>query len=205
MGFLDPPCTVISLLQKYLAGSNLNRLLCIHAYLREKYLNKLEKHILGSLILSNLQHYNHSSLSYDHIQVIYGLPWEAKFGFPFLRLPYMRKLQNIIALLHLSITYLSITYFIWCKARYTMRQIRSKKLQGAQPSPELGLRSTEFCAPENLIFPALNKMYVLILDIPNTNLRYWDLVYYKWQRHDHRNPTKKHYLKSHNLTSHNLT
>ena len=64
-------CTVISLLQKQSAGSNLKGWLCIHAYLRGKYLNKLEKYILGSLILLNLQHYNHSSLSYNHSQVIY--------------------------------------------------------------------------------------------------------------------------------------
>ena len=70
-------CTVI-MLQKQSAGSNLKGWLCIHAYLRGKYLNKLEKHILGSLILLNFHHYNHSSFSYDHSQVIYNLPWEAK-------------------------------------------------------------------------------------------------------------------------------
>ena len=32
------------------------RKLCIPEYLRRKYLNKLEKHILGSLILLDLQH-----------------------------------------------------------------------------------------------------------------------------------------------------
>ena len=30
---------------------------------------------------------------------------------------------------------------------------------------------------------------------------YCNLVYYKWQRHGQRNPTKKHRLESHNLTS----
>ena len=46
--------------------------------------------------------------------------------------------------------------------RYTMRQthvppniIRSTKLRGAQHSPELAFRSTDFCVPENLIFSAL--------------------------------------------------
>ena len=73
-------CTAISLLQKQSAGSNLKGWLCIHAYLRGKYLNKLEKHILGSLILLNLRHYNHNSLSYNHSQAIYSLPWEAKSG-----------------------------------------------------------------------------------------------------------------------------
>ena len=43
----------------------------IHVYLWGNYLNKLEKHVLGSLILLNLLHYNHSSLSYDYCQVIY--------------------------------------------------------------------------------------------------------------------------------------
>ena len=32
---------------------------------------------------------------------------------------------------------------------------RSGKLWGAQRSPEFALRSTNFCSPENLIFPAL--------------------------------------------------
>ena len=75
----------------------------------------------------------------------------------------MKKLQNIIALLHLSITYLSTTYFIWCMTRYTMRRARvlskvtrSTKLRGAQCFPELGFRNTDFRAPENLIFPALS-------------------------------------------------
>ena len=40
--------------------------------------------ILGSLILLNLQHYDHSSLSHDHSQVTYSLPWEATLKFPFL-------------------------------------------------------------------------------------------------------------------------
>ena len=104
--------TVIGLLQKHLAGSNLKGWLCIQAYLRGKYLNKSEKHFLGSLILLNLQHYNHSSLSYDHSQVICCLLWEATLGFPFLGYtfsPYVRKLLSIIALLHL---YYFITYFI---------------------------------------------------------------------------------------------
>ena len=78
--------------------------------------------------------------------------WEAKSGFHFLRYPfspYMRKLQNIIALLHLS-----VTYFIWCTTRYTMRQTKCiQKLQGSQRSPELALRNKDFHAPENLIFP----------------------------------------------------
>ena len=59
--------------------------------------------------------------------------------------------------------YLSIIYFIWCTARYTMRQTcvplnnkRSTKLWGPQRSPEIALRSKNFCVPENLIFPALN-------------------------------------------------
>ena len=73
----------------------------------------------------------------------------------------MRKLQNIIALLHLS-----VTYFIWCMATYMMRRTRVRvpykvtkytKLQGAQRGPELALRSTDFNAPENLIFPAMRE------------------------------------------------
>ena len=57
---------------------------------------------------------------------------------------------------------LSIIYFIWCTASYTMKQTclpqnikRSTKLRGAKRSPELTFRSMEFHIPENLIFPAL--------------------------------------------------
>ena len=46
--------------------------------------------------------------------------------------------------------------------KYTMRQThippnitRSTKLQGAQSTPELAFKSTEFCETNNLIFPAL--------------------------------------------------
>ena len=72
----------------------------------------------------------------------------------------MRKLQNIIVLLHLS-----IRYFIWCTTRYTMRQTHvlrkvtwCTKLWSAQHSPELALRRMDFCAPENLIFLALSNV-----------------------------------------------
>ena len=39
--------------------------------------------------------------------------------------------------------------------RVPCKVTRSKKLRGAQRSPELGLRSTDFRAPENLIIPVL--------------------------------------------------
>ena len=32
---------------------------------------------------------------------------------------------------------------------------KSKNLRGAQRSPEFAFRSTDFCVPENLLFPAL--------------------------------------------------
>ena len=34
---------------------------------------------------------------------------------------------------------------------------RSTKLRGAQRSPEIAFRRTDFCVRENLIFPALYK------------------------------------------------
>ena len=46
------------------------------------------------------------------------------------------------------------------RARVLSEVTRSTKLQGAQRSPELGLRSTDFRAPENLIFPALSYTWV---------------------------------------------
>ena len=73
----------------------------------------------------------------------------------------MRKLRYFIALLHLS-----IRYFIWCMTRYAMTRThvprkvtRCTKLRGAQRSPELALRSTDFHTPENLIFPALSYYF----------------------------------------------
>ena len=58
--------------------------------------------------------------------------------------------------------FLSIVYFSWCTARYTVWQTivpcnitRSTKSRGAQRAPELALSSTEPSLQENLIFPAL--------------------------------------------------
>ena len=47
---------------------------------------------------------------------------------------------------------------------------RSTKLPGSQHSPELALRSTEFCAPENQIFPALNTTFSVIEEAKKTVL-----------------------------------
>ena len=41
------------------------------------------------------------------------------------------------------------------RTRAPRKATRCTKLRGAQRSPELALRSTDFRAPENLIFPAL--------------------------------------------------
>ena len=41
------------------------------------------------------------------------------------------------------------------RARVPSKVTRSTKLPGAQCSPELSLRSMDFRAPENLIFPAM--------------------------------------------------
>ena len=43
------------------------------------------------------------------------------------------------------------------RTRVPCNVTRSTNLRGAQRSPELGLKSTDFCAPENLIFAALQK------------------------------------------------
>ena len=69
VGFLDTSLHRNKFAAKQSAGSNLNRQLYIHAYLYRKYLHKVEKHMFWNPILFNLQHYNHSSLSYNHIQV----------------------------------------------------------------------------------------------------------------------------------------
>ena len=42
----------------------------IHTYLYRKYLNELEKHMFWNPALLNLQHYNHSSLRCNHIEVL---------------------------------------------------------------------------------------------------------------------------------------
>ena len=46
-----------------------------------------------------------------------------------------------------------------------------------------------------------NRTYVRKFRYAKHGLGYCDLIYYKLQRDDHRNPIKKHRLKSHNLTS----
>ena len=45
------------------------------------------------------------------------------------------------------------------------------------------------------------ECFLLIHKIVPPALRFCDLIYYKWERHDHRNPTKKHHLKLQNLTN----
>ena len=44
---------------------------------------------------------------------------------------------------------------------------RSTKLRGAQHSPEFAFKCTDFCVPENLVFPALNKGPSTIKFSPN--------------------------------------
>ena len=88
--------------------------------------------------------------------------------------------------------FLSIIYLIWCRVRETLllyNVARSRKLQGTQHSPELALRSTDFCSPENLIFPVLmclcvhaklrilNKLHYIILLMYHTT----DYLYNKRQ------------------------
>ena len=53
VGFLDPSLDCDRFAAKAVGWFKPKR---IHVYLTEKYLNKLEKHILDRLILSNLQH-----------------------------------------------------------------------------------------------------------------------------------------------------
>ena len=85
MGFLDPTIHCIKLAAEAVGWFKPKRMVMYYTvYLRGKYLNKLEKDILGSLYLLNLQHYKHSLFSYDLSQVIYSLPWKADVGFPFL-------------------------------------------------------------------------------------------------------------------------
>ena len=43
------------------------------------------------------------------------------------------------------------------QTRVSCKVTRCTKLQGTQHAPELGLRSADLCAPENLIFPPLNR------------------------------------------------
>ena len=53
--------------------------------------------------------------------------------------------------------------------RVPCKVTRSTKLRGAQRSPELGLRSTDFRAPENLIFQTLLIAYTHFV-LPRENL-----------------------------------
>ena len=51
------------------------------------------------------------------------------------------------------------------RTRVPCKMTRSTKLQGAQRSPELGLRNTDFRAPENLIFPALQSFMCILCKV----------------------------------------
>ena len=168
---MDPPLHCNKFAAKVVGKFQPKRMVmyvCMYEYLMRNCFKKLEKHILGSLILLNCNINNHSSLRHNDSQVIYSLLWEAKSEFPFLRSPfnpYVRKFQNIIVLLHLS-----ITYFIWSTTRYTMKRrcvphrvTRCTELRGVQRSSELALRSTDFHASENLIFPALYILKVYLI------------------------------------------
>ena len=82
----------------------------------------------------------------------------------------MRLFWWIELYLNLLQLFLSIIYLIWYIVRYTMRSIctppnviKSTKLPGAQHSPELAFRSTDFHVPKNIIFPALNFIVLLLL------------------------------------------
>ena len=50
-----------------------------------------------------------------------------------------------------------MTRYMTRRTRVLPNVTRSTKLRGIQHSPELALRSTDFCVPENLIFPALDS------------------------------------------------
>ena len=76
-------CTVISWLcspVKALDWFKPKRIV-IHTYLWGEYLNKLENQILWIPVLLN---FNQNLINYNHHQVIYSLPWEAKSGVTFL-------------------------------------------------------------------------------------------------------------------------
>ena len=61
-------------------------------------------------------------------------------------------------------------------------------------------KHTVFCCSLRLEEIRTNKTYVHKSWYAKHDLGYCNLVYYKWQRHDYRNPTKKHF-KLHNLMS----
>ena len=52
----------------------------------------------------------------------------------------------------------SISFGTWWGTRWGYK-IVSTKLWCAQYSPELAFRNTDFCLPENLIFPALIQLH----------------------------------------------
>ena len=56
VGFLDSPLHCNKSAAKAIGCLKLKKMVMLHAYLRLKYFNNLEKHILGGLILLNLQH-----------------------------------------------------------------------------------------------------------------------------------------------------
>ena len=143
------------MLEKHFAGLNLEGRLCIPEgkvaeWIRETYF-RLPNVIKFAALASTA----HSVAITVKLCIVYC--WKQSLDFLFLdNLSGHMKLQNI-ALLHLS-----ITYFISCTMTYTVRWThvphkvtRCTELQGTQCSAKLILKSTNFYARENQIFPAL--------------------------------------------------
>ena len=112
-------CAIVKVVSRFR-----HKRIVMHACLWRKYLNKLDKVMSSSLISLNFQYYNHSLLSYNHSQVIHSSPWKANSGSyclgPSFSL-YLKKLQNIIVLLYLSVFYMHTSEW-WFQKNYICRQ-----------------------------------------------------------------------------------
>ena len=120
---LSPVISLLCAIVKVVSRFRHKRIV-MHACLWRKYLNKLDKVMSSSLISLNFQYYNHSLLSYNHSQVIHSSPRKANSGSyclgPSFSL-YLKKLQNIIVLLYLSVFYMHTSEW-WFYKNYICRQ-----------------------------------------------------------------------------------
>ena len=105
-----------------------------------KYLIKLDKLLSWSLISLHFQYYNHSLLSYNHSHVYIVYHGKQTLEVTFLEQSfslYLKKLQNIIVLLYLSVFYMHTSEWKFCKnyiCKQTARRVAVLKCKQEQHS-----------------------------------------------------------------------
>ena len=129
----------------------------MHVCLWGKYLIKLDKLLSWSLISLNFQYYNHSLLSYNHSHVYIVYHGKQTLEVTFLEQSfslYLKKLQNIIVLLYLSVFYMHTSEWKFGKnyiCKQTARRVAVLKCKQEQHSNcEEGYQTKVFLLQCNL-------------------------------------------------------